>query len=136
MTVDDPIADMLTRIRNAVARRAPEVSMPSSKLKEEIARVLKEEGYIAGYEVENTGNYPVLRIKLKYLREGPRTWRPAIRGLRRVSRPSRRVYAGVRELPRPYQGLGIAIVSTPQGVMTDREARRRHIGGEIICEVW
>jgi len=136
MTVDDPIADMLTRIRNAVARRAPEVSMPSSKLKEEIARVLKEEGYIAGYEVENTGSYPVLRIKLKYLREGPRTWRPAIRGLRRVSRPSRRVYAGVRELPRPYQGLGIAIVSTPQGVMTDREARRRHIGGEIICEVW
>lgn len=136
MTVDDPIADMLTRIRNAVARRAPEVSMPSSKLKEEIARVLKEEGYIAGYEVENTGSYPVLRIKLKYLREGPRTWRPAIRGFRRVSRPSRRVYAGVRELPRPYQGLGIAIVSTPQGVMTDREARRRHIGGEIICEVW
>ncbi len=136
MTVDDPIADMLTRIRNALARRAAEVSLPSSRLKEEIARVLKEEGYIAGYEVENTGSYPVLRIKLKYLREGTRSWRPAIRGLRRVSRPSRRVYVGVRELPRPYQGLGIAIVSTPQGVMTDREARRRHLGGEVLCEVW
>jgi small subunit ribosomal protein S8 len=136
MTVDDPIADMLTRIRNALARRASEVSLPSSKLKEEIVRVLQEEGYIAGYAVENTGSYPVLRIKLKYLREGTRTWRPAIRGLRRVSRPSRRVYVGVRELPRPHQGLGIAIVSTPQGVMTDREARRRHLGGEVLCEVW
>ncbi|MCS7239762.1 MAG: 30S ribosomal protein S8 [Candidatus Bipolaricaulota bacterium] len=136
MTVGDPIADMLTRIRNALARRAPEVCVPSSKLKEAIVRVLEEEGYIAGYEVEKLGSYPVLRIKLKYLREGTRVWRPAIRGLRRVSRPSRRVYAGVRELPRPYQGLGIAIVSTPQGVMTDREARRRRIGGEILCEVW
>lgn len=136
MTVDDPIADMLTRIRNALARRASEVCVPSSKLKEAIAQVLQEEGYIEGYEVEKLGSYPVLRIHLKYLREGTRTWRPAIRGLRRVSRPSRRVYAEVRELPRPYQGLGIAILSTPQGVMTDREARRRHIGGEILCEVW
>lgn len=136
MTVDDPIADMLTRISNALARRAPEVSLPSSKLKEEIARVLQEEGYIAGYEVERTGGYPILRIKLKYLREGTRAWRPAIRGLKRISRPSRRVYVGVRELPRPYQGLGIAIVSTPQGVMTDREARRRRLGGEVLCEVW
>ncbi|MBC7317634.1 30S ribosomal protein S8 [Candidatus Bipolaricaulota bacterium] len=136
MTIDDPIADMLTRIRNALARRRPEVVLPSSRLKEEIARVLAEEGYIEGYEVEKGRSYPVLRIKLKYLREGTRTWRPAIRGLRRVSRPARRVYAGARELPRPHHGLGIAIVSTPQGVMTDREARRRQIGGEIICEVW
>jgi small subunit ribosomal protein S8 len=136
MTVNDPIADMLTRIRNALGRRAPEVCLPSSKLKEEIARVLQAEGYIAGYEVEKGGSYPVLRVKLRYLREGTRTWRPAIRGVRRVSRPGRRVYAGVRKLPRPYQGLGIAIVSTPQGVMTDREARRRHLGGEVICEVW
>jgi small subunit ribosomal protein S8 len=136
MTVDDPIADMLTRIRNAVARRKEEVVLPSSRLKEEIARVLKEEGYIADYAVEPGQSYPILRIKLKYLREGPRAWRPAIRGLRRISRTSRRVYAGVRELPRPRQGLGIAIISTPQGVMSDREARKRGIGGEVICEVW
>ncbi len=136
MTVIDPIADMLTRIRNALARRAPEVVLPASRLKVEIARVLQEEGYIAGYEVDDTGSYPVLRIKFRYLREGTRTWRPAIRGLRRLSRLSCRVYAGVRELPRPYQGLGIVIVSTPQGVMTDREARRRRIGGELLCEVW
>lgn len=136
MTIDDPIADMLTRIRNALARRAPEVVLPSSKLKVEIARVLQEEGYIAGYAVEEGESYPVLRIKLKYLREGTRTWKPAIRGLRRVSRTSRRVYAGVRELPRPRQGLGIAIISTSQGVMTDREARKRGLGGEVICEVW
>lgn len=136
MTIDDPIADMLTRIRNAVAVRKEEVVVPSSRLKEEIARVLKEEGYIAGYAVEQGGSYPLLRITLKYLREGTRTWRPAIQGLRRVSRTSRRIYAGARELPRPRQGLGIAIVSTPQGVMSDREARNRGIGGEIICEVW
>ncbi|MFN3346613.1 MAG: 30S ribosomal protein S8 [Candidatus Bipolaricaulaceae bacterium] len=136
MTVDDPIADMLTRIRNALARRAAEVVLPSSQLKVEIARVLQEEGYIAGYTVEQGESYPLLRIKLKYLREGTRAWRPAIRGLRRVSRTSRRVYAGVRELPRPRQGLGIAIISTSQGVMTDREARRRGLGGEVICEVW
>lgn len=136
MTVNDPIADMLTRLRNALARRAEEVVMPSSKLKVEIARVLQAEGYIAGYKVEQGQSFPILRIQLKYLREGTRTWRPAIRGLRRVSRPSRRVYAGVRRLPRPRQGLGIAIVSTPQGVMTDREARQRHIGGEVLCEVW
>jgi len=136
MTVDDPIADMLTRIRNAVARRKEEVVLPSSRLKEEIARVLKEEGYIADYAVESGQSYPILRIKLKYLREGTRTWRPAIRGLRRISRTSRRVYAGVRKLPRPRQGLGIAIIFTSQGVMSDREARKRGIGGEVICEVW
>ncbi len=136
MTVDDPIADMLTRMRNALARRAEEVVLPSSNLKVEIARVLQAEGYIAGYRVEQGQGFPLLRIQLKYLREGTRTWQPAIRGLRRVSRPSRRVYAGVRQLPRPRQGLGIAIVSTPQGVMTDREARERHIGGEVLCEVW
>ncbi|MGQ9700228.1 MAG: 30S ribosomal protein S8 [Candidatus Bipolaricaulaceae bacterium] len=136
MSVNDPIADMLTRIRNALARRAREVSLPLSHLKVEIARVLAEEGYIEGYAVEETGSYPVLRIKLKYLREGTRELRPAIRGLRRRSRPSRRLYAGVQELPRPYQGLGLAILSTSQGVMTDREARRRGIGGEVICEVW
>lgn len=136
MSVNDPIADMLTRIRNALARRAREVCLPLSHLKVEIARVLAEEGYIEGYAVEETGSYPVLRIKLKYLREGTRELRPAIRGLRRLSRPSRRLYAGVRELPRPYQGLGLAILSTSQGVMTDREARRRRLGGELICEVW
>lgn len=136
MTIDDPIADMLTRIRNAQSRQKEEVAFPSSRLKEEIVRILKEEGYIADYAVEEGGSFPVLRVKLKYLREGTRTWRPAIRGLRRISRTSRRVYAGVRKLPRPYQGLGIAIISTPHGVMTDREARKLGLGGEIICEVW
>ena len=134
--VNDPIADMLARIRNAIMRRKEEVEMPSSKMLVAIARILKEEGYIEDYEVQEGGSYPVLRIRLKYKREGTRKWIPAIEGMRRVSRPSRRVYVSADEIKPVRSGLGIAIISTSQGVVTDKEARKRHIGGELICEVW
>lgn len=132
----DPIADMLTRIRNALARSADEVVLPSSKMKVEIARILAEEGYIESYLVEEGEPCPTLRLKLKYLREGTRGRKPAIRGLKRVSTPSRRVYVGVSEIPRTRAGLGTAVLSTSQGIMTGREARRRGIGGELLYEVW
>ncbi|RLE31506.1 30S ribosomal protein S8 [Candidatus Acetothermia bacterium] len=136
MTVSDPIADMLTRIRNAIQRRHSEVEMPSSKLREAIARILEEEGYIEGYQVVEEGSYPVLHIRLKYLQEGTRVRRPAIQGLRRVSRLSRRVYLRADEVRDSHSGLGISILSTSQGIMTGREARRRHVGGELLCEIW
>jgi len=134
--VTDPIADMLTRIRNAGARRLPQVEMPSSKMLEAIARILKEEGYIEDWRVEREGSYPRLVITLKYQQIGTRIRRPVIRGLRRISRPSRRVYVGVREIKDAHSGLGISILSTPLGVMTGREARRRGVGGELLCEIW
>ena len=134
--VNDPIGDMLARIRNAIMRRKDWVEMPSSKMLEAIARILKEEGFIQDYEVKQEGSYPVLRIHLKYKKVGTRHWIPAITGMRRVSKPSRRIYVGADEIPRVRAGLGIAILSTNQGVMTDKEARKRHIGGEVICEVW
>ncbi len=134
--VNDPIADMLTRIRNALMRRKESVEMPSSKMLVAIAGILKEEGFIQDYEVLEGGSYPILRIRLKYKREGTRKWIPAITGLRRVSKPSRRIYVGADEIKPVRSGLGIAILSTSQGVMTDKEARKRHIGGELICEVW
>ncbi|MCX7750455.1 MAG: 30S ribosomal protein S8 [Candidatus Bipolaricaulota bacterium] len=132
----DPIADMITRIRNALARSAEEVVLPSSRMKAEIARILAEEGYIESYTVEEGPSYPLLRLKLKYQRVGTRGIRPAIRGLRRVSTPSRRVYVGASEIPRTRSGLGTAVLSTSQGIMTGREARRRGIGGELLYEVW
>lgn len=132
----DPLADMLTRIRNALARSAEEVVLPSSQLKAEVARILAEEGYIEAWAVEDGPSYPLLRIRLKYQRVGTRGVRPAIRGLRRVSTPSRRVYVGASEIPRTRAGLGTAVLSTSQGVMTGREARRRGIGGELLYEVW
>lgn len=134
--VNDPIADFLTRIRNACARTLPEVIVPSSQMKEAIARILQAEGYIDGYVVEDGGSYPILRVRLKYKQMGTRVPQPVIRGLRRVSRPSRRVYVGASEIPNPRAGLGIAILSTPKGIMTGREARRLRLGGEVICEVW
>jgi len=132
----DPIADMLTQIRNAQARFKEEVRMPSSRLKEEIARILVEEGYVESCSVEPGEHYPMLKIRLKYKKEGPRTRRPALQGGRRVSRPSRRVYVGCEEVPLSRGGLGTAILSTSQGIMTGREARRRKIGGELLLEVW
>lgn len=132
----DPVSDMLTQIRNALARRANEVVLPSSRLKVEIARILAAEGYIAGFEEEDGPSFPILRLELRYLREGTRVWRPAIRGLRRVSRPSCRVYVSAKDAPRTRQGLGIGIVSTSQGVMTTKEAQKRNLGGELLCEVW
>ncbi len=130
MSMSDPIADMLTRIRNAQHRRKVSVTMPSSKQKEAICRVLAEEGYIEGFEVEREGNKAFLTIRLKYF-EG----RPVIEHIQRVSKPSRRIYKGKDELPKVQGGLGIAIVTTPKGVMTDKAARKQGFGGEVICVV-
>ncbi len=128
----DPIADMLTRIRNANQARAEEVAMPSSKLKEEIAGILAAEGYIEGFEVSPKVPGKELRVRMRYAPGRVRV----IKGLRRVSTPGRRVYRGAGELPRSSGGLGVVVVSTSQGLLPDREARRRHLGGEIVCEVW
>ncbi len=128
----DPIADMLARIRNALMARHKTVEIPASKLKQEIARILKEEGYIEDYEFVAEGPQGKIVITLKY----DENRRPVIAGLKRVSKPGRRIYAGVKKLPRVMGGLGIAIISTSQGIMTDHEARRRGVGGEILCEVW
>ena len=128
----DPVADMLTRIRNANKALQEETSMPSSRLKEEIARLLKEEGYISDYRVEKGDSFDTLVVELKYLRNRQR----AITGLRRVSRPGRRVYAGTDRLPRVLGGMGTAIVSTSSGVVTGRRAEELGVGGEVICYVW
>lgn len=127
----DPIADMLARIRNAAQARHRRVDMPVSKLKTEIARILKENHFIHDYKVLDDGRHGVLRVYLKYYQD-----RPVIRHLERFSRPGRRQYRGARELPRVRNGLGIAIVSTSQGVMSDREARARNVGGEVLALVW
>ena len=132
--LSDPIADMLTRIRNAQERYHPEVSLPSSKMKEAIARILKEEGYIEDYQVRADGVKKILTLKLKY--KGKRGKEKVIRGLKRVSKPGRRVYVGADEIPQVLGGLGISILSTSQGIMTGQEARRRRIGGEVLCYVW
>jgi small subunit ribosomal protein S8 len=132
MPVNDPIADMLTRIRNGLMVRKPFVLVPSSKIKVAIAQILLEEGFIQGYEVTNERPQPNIRVWLKY--DDKR--RPVVGGLRRVSSPGRRVYKGKQELPWVLSGLGVAIVSTPNGVMTGREARRQGVGGEVLCEVW
>jgi len=134
MSVSDPIADMLTRIRNAGAVQHQQVAMPTSRIREAIAKVLKEEGFIEGYEVLPDQPQAVLRLNLKYV--PGRNPAPVITGLRRVSRPGQRVYAGRDELPWVRSGLGIAVVSTSKGVMTDQQARRRRLGGEVLCYVW
>jgi small subunit ribosomal protein S8 len=137
MSINDPIADMLTRIRNGVMSGLSLVAMPSSKVKLEIARILKEEGYIEDFE-EAEGVKPthkVLRIRLKYVGER-REKRPVISGLVRVSRPGRRVYSQKHEIPWVLSGMGISIMTTPKGVMTGQNARKLGIGGEILCKVW
>jgi len=137
MSVSDPIADMLTRIRNAVMAGHTVVAIPSSKLKVEIARILKEEGFIRSYQVVD-GDRPerkVLRIRLKYIGER-RDRRPVLTGLERVSRPGRRVYTGKKDIPWVLSGMGIAIISTPRGVMTGQKARKLGVGGEVLCKVW
>ena len=134
MSVSDPIADMLARIRNACAVQHQQVAMPSSKTRVAIARVLKEEGFIESYEVIPAQPQPVLRLTLKYV--PGKNPVPVITGLQRVSKPGQRKYAGARHLPWVRSGLGIAIVSTPKGVMTDQQARRLRVGGEILCYVW
>lgn len=137
MSVNDPIADMLTRIRNGVMAGHTLVSMPSSTIKVSIAEILKEEGFIESYEVADGERAPqkVLRVKLKYLGER-RERRSVISGLERISRPGRRVYAKKDQLPFVLSGLGVAIVSTPKGVMTGRRARQVGVGGEVLCKVW
>ena len=127
----DPIADMLTRIRNAARVRRKQVNIPSSKLKTGIARVLRDEGYIHGYDVIEDGKQGILRIDLKY---GPRG-EDVMHRIQRASRPSRRVYRKAADLPRVMDGLGVAIVSTSRGVLSDRECRRQHVGGELLCTV-
>lgn len=134
MTMTDPIADMLTRIRNANVAFHDEVVMPSSKVKEALAKILEREGYISGSRVEDDSARPGrrLRILMKYTPERQRT----ISGLKRVSKPGLRVYTQADKVPRVLGGMGIAILSTNQGLMTDREARERHVGGEVLCQVW
>ena len=134
MTMTDPIADMLTRIRNANVAMHDEVRMPSSKKKEALAAILKKEGYIEDFAVADNGDRPgsSLTVTMKYSPERART----ISGLRRVSKPGLRVYSAANEVPRVLGGLGVAVVSTSQGLMTDREARKRDVGGEVLCFVW
>ncbi|HUA96024.1 MAG TPA: 30S ribosomal protein S8 [Acidimicrobiales bacterium] len=134
MTMTDPIADMLTRIRNANTAMHDTVSMPGSKLKTSLAGLLEREGFIAGYDVApaTAGPGTVLQIQLKYATDRTRT----IAGLRRVSRPGLRIYARADKLPRVLGGMGVAVVSTSHGLMTDREARQRRVGGEVLCYVW
>ncbi len=137
MSVTDPIADMLTRIRNAVATGQPLVAMPHSKIKAEIAKIMKEEGYLEGFEVVD-GEIPgqkVLRVKIKYVGER-RERKSVLSGIVRVSRPGRRVYTKKQDIPWVLSGMGVAILSTPKGVMTGQRARQLNVGGEILCKVW
>lgn len=134
MTMTDPIADMLTRVRNANIAKHDDVNMPSSKLKEALAELLKAEGYIADFKTAERPDRPgkILSIDMKYSPERERT----ISGIKRVSKPGLRVYKKSNEIPRVLGGLGVAVLSTSQGLMTDREARRKHVGGEVLCYVW
>jgi small subunit ribosomal protein S8 len=132
MQITDPIADMLTRIRNAGAARHATVDVPASKMKKAIAQIMLDEGYIKAYEVVEDGVQGTIKITLKYTANREK----AISGLRRVSKPGLRVYAGADELPRVLKGLGIAIISTCKGVMTDKQAREAHIGGEVLAFIW
>ena len=132
MQITDPVADMLTRIRNANTAKHESVDVPASNLKKAIAKILLDEGYIKSYEVVEDGTQGVIRIQLKYLAGKEKV----ISGLRRVSKPGLRVYAGADELPRVLKGLGIAIISTSKGVMTDKAARANQVGGEVLAFVW
>jgi len=131
MSLSDPIADMLTRIRNATTARQPVVDVPASGLKREVARVLQEKGFIKKFVVVDDGKQGIIKLLLRYT-EGV----PAIQGIQRTSRPGLRQYSAVDKLPRVRNGLGYAILSTPQGVMTDQEARKLNVGGEVLCKVW
>jgi small subunit ribosomal protein S8 len=128
----DPIADMLTRVRNAAQSRHSTVDVPFSKVKLALAKIMEQEGYISGFDIQELGNRKLLRLRMKY--DGEK--RPVLTGLRRVSRPGLRVYAGMHDIPRILGGLGTVVVSTNRGIMTGREARRRHLGGELIAEIW
>ena len=131
INVSDPIADMLTRIRNACSQKHQSVDVPYSKVKNEIAKILLNEGYVSNVEVAENGSHKTLRIELKYDSN-----KPVIQGLRRISKPGLRMYAEVEELPRVLNGLGIAIISTSKGLMVDREARKAKLGGEVLAYIW
>lgn len=137
MSFTDPISDMLTRIRNGVMAGHSQVAMPSSKIKAEIAKILKDEGFIENFEVADgeQAGFKVLRVKIKYVGER-RERRPVISGLERVSRPGRRIYTKKQDIPWVLSGIGVAILSTPKGVMTGQRARQMGVGGEILCKVW
>lgn len=128
----DPIADMLTRIRNGLAARHPKVDVPASRLKTEIARILKDEGYIANFKLTEEGAKQSIRVYLKYTPGNV----PVISEIQRVSKPGCRVYVGSKQVPRVLGGLGINIVTTPKGVMTGKDARKSGVGGEVLCQVW
>ena len=132
MKITDPISDMLTRIRNAGIAKHDTVDVPASKMKKSLAEILKAEGYIKNYQIIEDGTQGTIRISLKYLPGKQK----AIQGLRRVSKPGLRVYAGADELPKVLRGLGIAIISTSKGVMTDKQARKEHVGGEVLAFIW
>ena len=131
MTVTDPIADLLTRIRNANMVNHAQVEIPSSKLKVELVKILKEEGYIQDYEIKEKDGFKVIVVELKYISN-----KPVIRGLQRVSTPGLRTYSKAKNLPRVFGGMGVAIVSTSKGLMTDKLARKENIGGEVLSYVW
>lgn len=132
MTMTDPIADMLTRIRNANTVKHETVDVPASNIKKEIVRILLEEGFVRGYDVIEDEKQGIIRIQLKYGQTGERV----ISGLKRISKPGMRVYADKHEVPRVLNGLGISIISTSKGILTDRQARKENVGGEVICYVW
>ncbi|WP_300277256.1 30S ribosomal protein S8 [Peptacetobacter sp.] len=132
MTMTDPIADMLTRIRNANIVKHETVDVPASNIKKEIARILLEEGFVKGYDVIEDGKQGIIRLQLKYGIEGERV----ISGLKRISKPGMRVYSSKDEIPKVLNGLGVAIMSTSKGILTDKEARKENVGGEVICYVW
>ena len=132
MSMTDPIADMLTRVRNASTAMHDTVDIPASKIKESIARILAEEGFVDGFEVDRSNGHPTMTIRLRYTDERQRV----ISGIRRISKPGRRVYRGASDLPRVLGGLGVAIISTSQGVMSDKQARQQKVGGEVLAYVW
>ncbi|CZR95315.1 MULTISPECIES: 30S ribosomal protein S8 [unclassified Clostridioides] len=132
MTMTDPIADMLTRIRNANVVKHETVDVPASNIKKELARILLEEGFIRGYDVIEDGKQGIIRIQLKYGQEGERV----ITGLKKISKPGMRVYAANHEIPKVLNGLGISVISTSKGILTDKQARKENVGGEVICYVW
>lgn len=132
MAMTDPIADFLTRIRNAIQARHDEVDVPASGIKTAIAKIMKEEGFIKNYKVLKNNRQGIIRIALKRM-DGNES---AIIGLKRVSKPGLRVYVGADEIPKVRNGMGIAVLSTPKGVLTDRQSRKEHVGGEVLCKIW
>ena len=130
--ISDPIADMLTRVRNALKARFQKVDVPASKLKSELARILKDEGYILNYKIVDEGNHKAIRVYLKYTAAN----QPVISHIERVSRPGCRVYVGSTEIPKVLGGLGVNILTTPKGVMTGKSARKEGVGGELLCQIW